>query len=260
LIIKKEEGDKMKRFFFLALFFVVLSSTLFSQKINTTLTYSVNLPVKKTVKTPVLILLHGYGSNESDLFELAKTMDPRFITFSLRAPNDCKEQGYCWYELDRFPNGDFKYDYEQAKASRTKILSFISNACKAYHLDSTQVFLLGFSQGTIMSYDIAMFSPQKIKGIVALSGRMMEESKQQKTNPEALAKLKFFVGHGNSDNMIKISEAEKAIAFLKEKGVTQLTYKTYEMPHSVSGNELNDLRAWLTKALSPEEKKTQPKR
>lgn len=244
----------MKKFFVLFLF-CLLSAGLFSQKINTTLTYSVNLPTKKTAKIPVLILLHGYGSNEADLFELAKTMDPRFITFSLRAPNDSKEQGYCWYELDRYPNGDFKYDYKQAEASREKILSFISNACKAYQLDSTQVFLLGFSQGTIMSYDIALHSPQKIKGVVALSGRLMEESKLQKTNPASLAKIKFFIGHGTSDNLIKLVEAEKANAFLKEKGVDKITYKTYEIPHSISGNELNDLRSWLASALSPEDKK-----
>ncbi|PBQ33114.1 hypothetical protein CNR22_15445 [Sphingobacteriaceae bacterium] len=249
----------MKRILVLLLC-VVFAESVFSQKVNTTLTYSVHLPSKKTAKTPVLILLHGYGSNESDLFDLAKTMDPKFITFSLRAPNDSKEQGYCWYELDRFPNGDFKYDYKQAEVSRAKILSFISNACRAYQLDSTQVFLLGFSQGTIMSYDIALHSPQKIKGIVALSGRLMEESKLQKTNLMQLKKIKFFIGHGTSDNVIKLTEAEKASAFLKEKGVSQIIYKTYEMPHSVSGNELNDLRSWLTKALSPDEKKAEVKK
>lgn len=249
----------MKRIFFLVVFSSLYLSLL-SQKINTSLTYSVHLPAKKTAKTPVLILLHGYGSNESDLFELAKTMDSRFTTFSLRAPNDSKEQGFCWYELDRLPNGDFKYDYKQAEASRVKILSFISNACKSYHLDSTQVFLLGFSQGTIMSYDIVLHSPQKVKGVIALSGRLMEESKLQKTNLAQLSKIKFFIGHGNSDNVIKLAEAEKASAFLKEKGVDKITYKTYEMPHSVSGNELNDLRSWLTAALAPEQKKPEVKK
>ncbi|WP_317899959.1 alpha/beta hydrolase [Aurantibacillus circumpalustris] len=228
-----------------------MTNTLISQKINTSLTYSVNLPVKKNSKTPVLILLHGYGSNESDLFDLAKTMDSKFITFSLRAPNTTREGGFCWYELEFLPNQQFKYDYKQAVLSRMKILSFISNACKAYQVDSTSVFLLGFSQGTIMSYDIALSTTNKVKGVVALSGRMMEESKLQKTNLAQLSKIKFFIAHGESDNVIKIEEAQKANDFLKEKVLKDLTYKTYSMPHSISGDELNDLRSWLSKAIIP---------
>lgn len=245
-------------FAYLLLFFIPV--LLPGQTINTSLTYSVSQPSKKTGKTPVLILLHGYGSNEADLFELAKTMDPKFITFSLRAPNPSREGGFCWYELEFLPDRQFKYDYQKAQESRQKILSFISNACKAYQLDSTQVFLLGFSQGAIMAYDIALNVPGKVKGIVALSGRMMEESKLRKTDPRQLARVKFFIGHGNSDNVIKPEEAVKAEAFLKEKQVTELTYKSYEMPHAISGQELNDLRAWLTKALLPPEKKPEPKK
>jgi len=249
----------MKKFL-LPFVFVLLYGTSCSQSINTTLTYSVNLPVKKTAKAPVLILLHGYGSNEADLLDIAKTMDPRFITFSLRAPQPLKEGGFCWYEIEFLPNQQFKYDYGQAKLSRAKILSFISSVCKAYNLDSTKVFLLGFSQGAIMAYDIALGFPGKIAGVLALSGRMMEESKLQKTDPSQLTKIKFFIAHGNSDNIIKIEEAEKANTFLKEKNVADITYRSYEMPHSVSGQELNDFRAWLTKALLPPVKKTDSKK
>ena len=236
----------------LLIFFV---GNLFSQTINTTLTYSVNLPSKKETKIPVLILLHGYGSNETDLFDLAKAFDPRFITFSLRAPNQISESGYCWYPMDFLADGQFKYEYQNAKSSRSKILSFISNACKAYHLDSTRVFLLGFSQGAIMSYDIALSSPDKIKGIMALSGRLLEESKQIKTNLAQLAKVKVFIAHGNSDNTIKIVEAERANTFFKEKQITDLTFKNYEMTHAISGKELNDIKVWLVKAIAPPEKK-----
>lgn len=232
------------------LFFFFAGTTL-SQTVNTTLTYSVNLPGKKLAKTPVLIFLHGYGSNERDLFDLAKVFDPSFITFSLRAPLPASE-GFCWYPLEFLPNAQFRYDYEQAKQSRAKILSFISNACKTFHADSTQVFLLGFSQGSIMAYDIALAAPSKINGILALSGRIMEESKLPKTDSLKLSKIKMFIAHGKSDNVIKVEESEKAYKFFKEKNVSDLTYKTYEMPHSISGQELNDMKAWLIKAVAPQ--------
>ena len=226
-----------------------------AQKIDTELAYLVHEPAKKTAKTPVLILLHGYGSNEGDLFDLSKAVDPAFIVFSVRGPQPAGS-GYAWYNLEFLADQQFRYDYKQAQQSRRQVLSFISKACAAYGVDSSQVFLMGFSQGAIMSYDMALAAPKKIKGVLALSGRMMEESKKLKTDWTKLAAVKFFIAHGYSDNVIKIADAEKAHEFLKSKKVTDLTYKAYEMPHVLNGKELNDIKVWLTKAISPEKEQT----
>lgn len=220
-----------------------------AQKINTDLVYLVNEPLKKTNRPPVLIMLHGYGANEEDLFELAKTLDPRLMVFSLRGNFPQNNGGYCWYQLSIAPDGKFNYDYSEVKQSKAKIISFISQVCKEYKLDSTQVFIMGFSQGAIMSYELAATVPGKIKGILALSGRLMEETKQLKTDWNKLVTLKCFIAHGLSDNVIKKEEADKALAFLKEKKLTDLSFHSYEMPHSISGAELNDIRSWLSKAI-----------
>lgn len=231
----------------------VISVSSFAQKVNTDLTYLVN-PSKAKNNPPVLILLHGYGSSEGDLIEVAKTLDERFLTFSLRAPFKGSEVGYSWYELTRTRTNELTSNYTELKESKAKILSFISNACKAYKADSTKVYLMGFSQGAIMAYDMALTNPKKIAGILALSGKMLEDSKTAIAETTSVAKLKFFVAHGNSDNMIPIAEAEKATEFLKTKNIKELTYKKYEMPHSISGAELNDIKTWLKKQITPPEK------
>ncbi len=240
----------MKHLIIYFFFIVGYGLTGLAQKINTGLAYLVNEPAKKSDKTPVLIMLHGYGANEEDLFDIAKAIDPRFMTFSLRGTFPKSQGGFCWYELAIGQDGQFQYDYKQVQESNAKIRSFISQACKAYQLDSSQVFLMGFSQGAIMSYELASSFPAKIKGVVALSGRLMQETKQLKTDWTKVAHVKFFIGHGLSDNLIKVAEAEKAFAFFDEKKVTELTYKTYEIPHSISGAELNDVKAWLLKAIT----------
>jgi phospholipase/carboxylesterase len=247
---------KVSGIIFLFLISVFIS---FSQKITTELTYSV-YPSKLKTNAPVMIFLHGYGSNEADLFDISKALDERFITFSLRAPLNAKEVGYCWYDLNFLPNKQITSNYTQAKESRTKILSFISSACKVYKADSTKVFLMGFSQGAIMAYDLALNDPKKIAGIMALSGKLLEDSKAAKLDTAAVAKVKFFIAHGYSDNIIDIKEAQKANDFLKEKKIRDLVYKNYEMSHALSGAELNDIKAWLKKALvsqakDPENKK-----
>lgn len=221
------------------------------QKINTPLTYSVNLPGKKSAKPPVLIMLHGYGSNETDPLAMAKSFDPRFLGFCLRAPNPTKVGGFCWYEMEFLPDAQFRYNYEDVKKSREMILSFISNACKAYGADSTQVFLVGFSQGAIMCYELALYAPAKIKGAVALSGRVLEESKAREIDWAKATKVKYFIGHGYSDNVIKFWESEKANGYLKVMKVEDITFKGYEMPHAITGPELNDIKAWLARAIQP---------
>ena len=230
-----------------------------SQTIKTDLVYKINEPLKKTDKpTPLLIMLHGYGSNETDLFDIAKALDQRFMVISLRGPNELKEGGYCWYPMEFLPDQKFKYDYNQTKASRIKILSFISHACKELKLDSNNVFIMGFSQGAIMGYDLALAAPKKIKGVLVLSGRLLDESKNLKTDWTKAIKTKYFIAHGNSDNVIKISEADSAVKFLKFKKVAEVKFNNYEMPHSVSGKELNDIKVWLKKAIDPPEKPVDP--
>ncbi len=251
----------MKKISLLAVVCVLFLMKSYSQTINTDLVYKVNDALKKTDKpSPVLIMLHGYGSNEEDLFDIAKGLDQRFVTFSLRGPIATKNAGFCWYSLDFLPDQQFKYDYKQAKESRSKILSFISNACKEYRLDSSNVFVMGFSQGSIMAYDLAISSPKKIKGVIALSGRLMDETKILKTDWLQVAKVNFFIAHGTSDKVIKVEEAEKANAFLKLKKVKEVSYFTYEIPHSINGKELNNIKAWLVKAIDPPKLKPEMKK
>jgi phospholipase/carboxylesterase len=231
---------------------VVFAGNAFSQKVRTDLTYSVHLPANAGPKTPVLILMHGYGSNENDLFDLAKTFDQRFITFSLRAPLALGNGGFSWFEIQRLPENRMKFLYKEAAESRTRIISFIVNACRAYHVDSTQVYLLGFSQGAILSFDIAMTAPGKIAGIVALSGRLLDETANLKPDAKQLSKVKVFIGHGTADNMLSISESEKAYSFLKARQVQNVTFKKYDIPHSINGAELNDIKTWFSVALPAE--------
>lgn len=232
------------------LFFIIFTFLGKSQTVATDLVYKVSQPKVITKKTPVLIMLHGYGSNESDLFDISKSIDERYIIFSLRAPIALKDGGFCWFSLEILPDQPLKRNYKEATESRKKILNFISNACKSFDVDSSQVFLMGFSQGAIMSYDLAFAAPKKIKGILALSGLLLDETKALKTDYTKLANVKFFIAHGNSDNVIKITEADKANEFLKLKKVVDLSYNKYEMPHAIMGNELNDIKKWLKKVIT----------
>src|SRR6478735_3411883 len=125
MIIKK----KYFRTFIFLVIWAFVSLPLLSQQVKTSLIYVVNKPAKITPKTPVLIILHGYGSQETDSKEMAKTLSDRFLVFSLRAPHSTTVGGFCWFKMDFLPWAQFKNNYKEAEASKAKILSFISQAC-----------------------------------------------------------------------------------------------------------------------------------
>jgi phospholipase/carboxylesterase len=231
----------MKRLF--VIFFVVTGLSACAQTITTSLTYSVRTPLVKSKRPPVLILLHGYGSSESDLFSFGSRLDSRFLTFSLRGPLP-QGQGYCWFPIQFRQKGELGYDYNAAATSRDKILSFISNACLAYGADSTQVFVLGFSQGAIMAYELACYAPGRIKGVVALSGRMMTETCSSKRDP-LIKKVRFFIAHGTDDGVVNYNGSRSADSLLRAMKVPSVTFRSYKMGHTIVPDELEDLRAWL---------------
>jgi phospholipase/carboxylesterase len=233
--------------------FLCLYLSNFSQTVKTDLVYKVSLPLKKTANPPLLIMLHGYGSNEDDLLAIAKSLDERLLTFSLRAPFIAEGQGYSWYKLGFLPDKQFSYTYSETVQSREKISSFIREACRSYKADSSRVFVMGFSQGAMMAYDLALNKPESVKGVLSLSGKMLEETKKTKADAFKIADVKFFIAHGNMDNVIDFKEGEAAAQFLRSKKAN-VSFKSYDMPHSLNGQELRDIQAWLVAALQTEKK------
>jgi phospholipase/carboxylesterase len=73
-----------------------------------------------------------------------------------------------------------------------------------------------------------------------------------------IANLKFFVAHGTIDNVIDFKDGQSAVDFVKAKKA-QVTFKSYEMPHAIIGQELKDIQSWI-KSNVVEEKKPQPEK
>jgi phospholipase/carboxylesterase len=230
----------MKRLLLIVQF--VFSGALMAQEFPSVLTYSVHRHSRTVQKPAVLILLHGYGSNESDLFSLARELDPRLLIASIRGPWAAPRGGFCWSSLEFLANHQFRYDYAQAEESERKIARFISQLCIAYHADSTQVYLMGFSQGAIISLDYAFHCPDKVAGVLALSGKIIPESESSNLHVDKVA---FFVGHGTQDNIIPYLEAVRLKGILDKRKVKDVTFRKYEATHTITNDELADIRSWL---------------
>jgi phospholipase/carboxylesterase len=209
------------------------------------LTYLVREPKRKAEKPPLLILLHGVGSNEKDLFSFADHLPDKFLVISARAPLVLGQNSFAWYHVD-FSAGQPVYNKEQELNSRKIILDFIDQLKVHHSFDDKQVYLCGFSQGAIMSYSVALTHPKKIKGIAIMSGRLLEEIKPLVVKSPALAHLNVFISHGTSDGTLTVEYARESLSYLKSLNVNP-TYKEYNEGHGINNENLSDLINWLSK-------------
>jgi phospholipase/carboxylesterase len=206
------------------------------------LTYLAREPRVKTEKPPLVILLHGVGSNEKDLFSFASHLPDRFLVIAARAPIELGPASFAWYQVD-FSTGKPVYNRQQEVTSRKIILNFIDELKKIHSFDEEAVYLAGFSQGAIMSYSVALTHPEKIKGIGILSGRLLEEIKPL-VKKEQLNTLSIFIAHGIQDSVLPVAYADEASAYLKSLNVN-VNFKKYNEGHGINQVILNDLVTWM---------------
>jgi phospholipase/carboxylesterase len=139
------------------------------------LEYLVKAPKEVKEKNGALLLIHGYGSNEEDLFSFATQLPEDVYVISIRAPLNLQPYGYAWYEIT-FDADENKFsNNEQAKESLQLIANFIDEISEKLPLDKSNISLIGFSQGAILSYGMAFTYPEKINKVVALSGYLNEQ-------------------------------------------------------------------------------------
>jgi phospholipase/carboxylesterase len=205
--------------------------------------------VKRQAKTnqtnpPLLVMLHGYGSNEEDLFSFAEELPDELLIISARAPMVLGFGSYAWYTIN-FESGNNNFsDIPEAKKALDLIDRFLSEIISAFQVDEQNIFLLGFSQGTILSTAYALNHPQKIQHVIALSGYVNEQLIQKPLEKESFKKLDFFVSHGVVDQVIPVDWARKTPDYLNKLNIAH-SYKEYPVGHGVSPQNFYDLHAWI---------------
>lgn len=195
---------------------------------------------------PVVFMFHGYGSNEEDLFSFAAELPEHYFVISARAPYTLMPYGYAWYAIN-FDNTNGKWsDHEQAAGSRDLIASFIDEACEAYGLNSGKVNLLGFSQGSILSYAVALSYPEKVKNVIALSGYINEDILTASYKDKDHSRLSVYASHGSADQVIPVAWARRTPQFLSDLEITH-EYEEFPVGHGVAPQNFYSLLKWLEK-------------
>ena len=192
---------------------------------------------------PLLILLHGVGSNEEDLINLAPLLDPRFHIVSLRAPYVLGPGSYAWFHVLFTPQGP-RHDPREAEASRELLIDTIPGLVAATGTDPEQVYLMGFSQGAVMSLYLGLTLPELVAGVVAMSAGVIPEAVDRMAAPQELTGLPVLLVHGTGDTVLPIEHRRASREILAGLPI-DFTYREYPMGHEVSPESLPDIAAWL---------------
>lgn len=198
-------------------------------------------------ENPLLVMLHGYGSNERDLIMLAPSLDPRLRIVSVRAPQMLAPEMFGWFPIDFTPTG-ITADHKAAINVADQFTAFLKKMIATLQPAGNKAFLMGFSQGAVMSYMTAFRNPELLHGVAALSGQLPDSRPDAEAMPEGLADIPFLVQHGLFDDVLPIDRGRQADAWLRDK-IADYTYREYPMAHQIDQESLDFLRTWLSERL-----------
>ena len=201
---------------------------------------------------PLLVTFHGYGSHMGDLHGLREVLDGRFHVCSPQAPIDLGPSGmpggWAWFNLTFTPDAGIGYDAAGALAAVELAEQFVVEQMN--RIGSTEVVLLGFSQGAMLAHALLLRGSIRPIGIAACSGRMVEEI-FGRTDPQhaAIAQTPVFASHGRFDDVIPV-QSGRDIRDWYARTDAVLDYHEYDMAHGIDPACLTDLADWCSRVLN----------
>lgn len=197
-------------------------------------TFRIRHPKTENDRTRVLLLLHGHLGNENAMWILTKPLPKSYFMLAPRAPLKTGPDQYSWHKI-----GPQRPDIEVYRDIANQLLSSVDSWADNNQLDVEQYDLMGFSQGAVLAYALALLHPKKAGNIAALAG-FIPQSWKDYINRDAIADKNFYIAHGIQDEMVPIKKARQAEAWLKEKGA-RVTFCEADTGHKLSANCFNGL-------------------
>ena len=200
---------------------------------------------------PTLVTLHGWGASALDLLGLAPHLaQSRFLVLCPQGPVDVPiapgVHGFGWFPLTMGAPPDPR----AFAAAEEKLVAFLDAAARRYPVDTRRLALLGFSQGGVMAYSLALRQRGRFAAMAALS-TWLPPQLMEAAGLADLDGLSVLVQHGTRDDLISVERGRESVEALRRLRANAV-YREYEMGHEISAASLADLSRFLEeKVLSP---------
>jgi phospholipase/carboxylesterase len=203
-----------------------------------------------------IIWMHGLGADGNDFVPLVDELDLtgcpaiRFVFPHAEAIPVTINGGYvmrAWYDI---VGADLVKREDEAglRASQLQVEALIARE-KARGIPAERIILAGFSQGCAMTLQTGLRHPEKLAGLLCLSGYVPLAAKVSQERDAASLATPIFQAHGRSDQVIPIIRAEQSRDLLKALGY-QVEWHEYMMQHSLCGEEIDAIGAWIRRVLA----------
>ena len=211
----------------------------------------------ETAPNPVaaIIVLHGLGADGNDFVPICNEIDlgavgpVRYVFPSAPEMPVTINGGHVmrsWYDIVG-TQIDRQEDEAGLRASMARVAALIEREI-ARGIPAHRIVLMGFSQGCAMTLLTGLRYPERLAGLVALSGYLPLAAMTAAERTDANALTPIFMGHGRSDGVVPMVRAQFAQASLKQMGY-DIAWHDYPMAHSVCPEEVADLNRWLLQVL-----------
>jgi phospholipase/carboxylesterase len=169
----------------------------------------------------------------------------------LETPIGPESVGYAWYPMSM----GGPPDVDAILASRQRLEVFIDECAQSYPIDPQKFAIVGFSQGGVMAYSLALANPHRFTALAVLSSWLPKELLPRIEISTAVQSLPTIVQHGSEDSTIPVDRARSSVEILRQLKVP-LTYREYVMGHEIGAKSLADLSAWLEEKILSGDKTT----
>lgn len=206
----------------------------------------------------VVILLHGYGSNGQDLISLAPYLNrtlPDAVFVSPDAPFPCEiapSMGFQWFSLrGANPAEDLVIDRDPAKylkgaaQAAPHLHKYLDEVLDHYGLENKDMALGGFSQGAMMSLHNGLRRGEKIAGILAYSGSLIDTH-----NLSIAHKVPICLIHGEDDEVVPVESYHHARKELEEAGFDVSGHTSKHLGHSIDNDGIESGATFLQAIFS----------
>ncbi|MBI4527910.1 MAG: alpha/beta fold hydrolase [Deltaproteobacteria bacterium] len=198
---------------------------------------------------PTILALHGWGANALDLLGLAPYLcSGRFLVLCPQGPVTTRIGegmiGYGWFPLTlgRPP------ELAEVLSAKGQLEQFLDACAARYPIDPKKLVVLGFSQGGVMAYSLALSKPERFAALVVLSSWLTQELVDAISPSPGIENLATLVQHGSEDELIEVDRARGSIEVLRALRIP-VTYREYDMGHEIGPRSLVDLSAWIQEKL-----------
>lgn len=212
---------------------------------NSPFEYTILLPNNREEgkKYPVIYVMHGRGANEHDLLPLVEEIQEDFIIIGIRGA------------LPEGPGFAYFYNISHGNPNREtfdpcikNLETFLQYAGQTYPIDASHQYLLGFSQGAILSMSLAVVLGSQIKGIIAMNGYVPQFVKEEYPQ-KPLDHVSIYLSHGEFDHVYPLEHGQDNYRFFNERS-KKVHFSSYPVGHGICYENQQEFIKWLYEDLA----------